>query len=244
MTRQDQDLLESERSKRNAAMIDLLGLDQSWTHERVLERLVEAAEHLLHDHDCDFHGHEEIAVCIVEGKRYAALVAAAHRKHYEDTKANMTTSIPSEPKPHSIIDHPDVIDLKIEATLCQLLEDTPAFALTLSGRQLFRTGVPKSLYDHLTMKHIVSEMFKEDTTISIILWMERFLAMLLDDPVVYPMLRTVDDVWIAKADEYGIRTRTFEMLLGTHILETAEFRALVRVDRNTMTVEPSRIQSA
>lgn len=40
-------------------------------------------------------------------------------------------------KLHSIIDHPDVGDLQLEATLAGLLEDDGSFTLTTAGRALF-----------------------------------------------------------------------------------------------------------
>ena len=40
----------------------LLDADTPWTVVDVLKKLADAADHLLHHHDCDCHGHEEIAV--------------------------------------------------------------------------------------------------------------------------------------------------------------------------------------
>jgi hypothetical protein len=40
----------------------LLVADTAWPLRDVLARLADAADHLLNDHDCDTHGHEEIGI--------------------------------------------------------------------------------------------------------------------------------------------------------------------------------------
>lgn len=49
----------------------------------------------------------------------------------------MTIQKQDDPKPHSIIDNPDVEDLQLEVTLAGLLEDNGSFTLTAAGRALF-----------------------------------------------------------------------------------------------------------
>lgn len=50
----------------------VLGMDQPWPLQDVLAKLMEATDHLLTDHDCDLHGHEEFRHAIIVGKKYLA----------------------------------------------------------------------------------------------------------------------------------------------------------------------------
>lgn len=49
----------------------LLGMNQAWTLADTLDQLVEAARHLLVDHDCDQHGHELVRGAALRGAEYA-----------------------------------------------------------------------------------------------------------------------------------------------------------------------------
>lgn len=49
------------------------GADQTWPLIDVLEKLAQAADHLLKDHDCDQHGYEEVEVCVAKAREYAAI---------------------------------------------------------------------------------------------------------------------------------------------------------------------------
>jgi hypothetical protein len=62
-------------------LIALLRLDQPWPLRDVIAKLVGATEHLLSDHGCDEHGHEETRRALIEGlawiKAYDAQATAA-----------------------------------------------------------------------------------------------------------------------------------------------------------------------
>lgn len=53
--------------------------DQVWPLRSILEKLVKATDHLLRDHDCDTHGHEEFAYA-----RDAALAILDNDKQYRN----------------------------------------------------------------------------------------------------------------------------------------------------------------
>jgi hypothetical protein len=46
--------------------------DNAWPLRDVLARLADAAEHLLHDHGCDLHGHEEIRRAVIRAREIRA----------------------------------------------------------------------------------------------------------------------------------------------------------------------------
>lgn len=56
--------LQEQRDKLHLA----LAMDIPWPLPDILAKLIEAAEHLLRDHDCDYHGHESYRVAIEYGK--------------------------------------------------------------------------------------------------------------------------------------------------------------------------------
>lgn len=41
-----------------------------WPPRDVVRRLADAVDHLLHDHDCDAHGHEEVKRCLDEARTW------------------------------------------------------------------------------------------------------------------------------------------------------------------------------
>lgn len=53
-----EELLEKAEAKLDFYLL----IDRPWTTPDVLKKLADAADHLLREHDCDCHGHEEIAV--------------------------------------------------------------------------------------------------------------------------------------------------------------------------------------
>lgn len=58
----------------------LLGADTPWPTTDVLAKLADAGDHLLHAHDCDTHGWEEIGRAVtVARERLAAYAAKARR---------------------------------------------------------------------------------------------------------------------------------------------------------------------
>ena len=66
-----EDLMVFDLAQEVIRLRDSLRLAEPWNIDSVLARLVEAAEHLLDDHNCDGHGHEEV--------RYAAEAAKVIR---------------------------------------------------------------------------------------------------------------------------------------------------------------------
>lgn len=51
---------------------ELLQLDTPWPLRDTVEKLVEATEHLLQDHDCDAHGHEVYSLAAQLGRKWLA----------------------------------------------------------------------------------------------------------------------------------------------------------------------------
>lgn len=49
----------------------LLGMNSAWPLADTLDQLVNAARHLLTDHDCDQHGHELVRGASLRGAEYA-----------------------------------------------------------------------------------------------------------------------------------------------------------------------------
>jgi|GEM_PF-4536728 len=70
--RPDLDALIAERDRLRAA----LGFDQPWPLRDVVARLVEAAEHLHSDHQCDAHGYEEVMEAVSVARRYLSILGA------------------------------------------------------------------------------------------------------------------------------------------------------------------------
>lgn len=59
-----------------ARLRNALGIGTPWPLRDVLERLADAAEHLLDDHGCDTHGHEGVRfACLAAGRIITALDA-------------------------------------------------------------------------------------------------------------------------------------------------------------------------
>lgn len=58
----------------------LLALDQPWSLLDVLGKLVNATDHLLHDHDCDHHGYEAIDAAKEAARRHLVLLRDILRK--------------------------------------------------------------------------------------------------------------------------------------------------------------------
>lgn len=54
-----------------AAFQGVLGTDQTWPLMGAMNRLAMASRHLLHAHDCDCVGHEEIALCCQKADDYS-----------------------------------------------------------------------------------------------------------------------------------------------------------------------------
>jgi Holliday junction resolvasome RuvABC DNA-binding subunit len=54
------------------AFADMLGYNNAWPAQDVLEKLLWATDYLLHKKDCDVHGWEEIEVCWQRGKEILA----------------------------------------------------------------------------------------------------------------------------------------------------------------------------
>lgn len=57
-----------------------MGADQNWPLADVLEKLADVAKHLLHDHNCDSHGHEEARAAGIKAREYALAVRTALAK--------------------------------------------------------------------------------------------------------------------------------------------------------------------
>ncbi len=75
------------RQKERDKIEDFLALSGPWPTCEVLKTLVLAAEHLLRDHDCDVHGHEEIARAAKVGReRLEALGIKLESKEYIHAK--------------------------------------------------------------------------------------------------------------------------------------------------------------
>lgn len=51
------------------AVFDLLAMDTPWSLVEVLSKLVAATNHLLYDHSCDAHGHEEYRTAALRGEQ-------------------------------------------------------------------------------------------------------------------------------------------------------------------------------
>jgi hypothetical protein len=63
----------AEKAERAAAqMRDDMGMSEPWPVVEVLRKLSDAAEHLLHDHDCDHQGHEGISDAKTRARQLAA----------------------------------------------------------------------------------------------------------------------------------------------------------------------------
>lgn len=60
--------VELELAKERNRLRVIAGMDQPWPLTDVLEKLLEASEHLLQDHDCDVHGHEEFKIACLRGR--------------------------------------------------------------------------------------------------------------------------------------------------------------------------------
>lgn len=75
-----QALANETRARAEAAqeMREHLGGCESWPVWDILDRLADAAEHLLGDHNCDSHGYEEVQHCRDLARDYAAKLQAAH----------------------------------------------------------------------------------------------------------------------------------------------------------------------
>ena len=132
-----------------------------------------------------------------------------------------------------LIDNPDVIDLKIEATLSGLLTDDDTFRLTLAGRQMFSSQLPQALFSDTITKRMISEFLGDKSEISIIAWMEMFLNFALVDAELFDILNTAELAIIAMAEIHSLRTRTLEMLIGALVLNNAKLYGFVHIDQTT-----------
>ena len=64
-------LAQVERAeKAEKEVIQIRKLDNAWSLHSVMETLIEASEHLLRDHDCDIHRHEELQAAIESGQKW------------------------------------------------------------------------------------------------------------------------------------------------------------------------------
>ena len=114
-----------------------------------------------------------------------------------------------------LIDNPDVIDLKIEATLSGLLTDDDTFRLTLAGRQMFSSQLPQALFSDTITKRMM------------------FLNFALVDAELFDILNTAELAIIAMAEIHSLRTRTLEMLIGALVLNNAKLYGFVHIDQTT-----------
>lgn len=69
-----------------AALEEALALRQPWPLRDAVAKLVEAAEHLLRDHACDRHGHEELAAAMHYAAELLPKIDNAQRVLLEVTK--------------------------------------------------------------------------------------------------------------------------------------------------------------
>lgn len=77
---------ESDDARRRR-VLDALGMSRPWPVTDVLDKLADAAEHLMVDHDCDQLGWEMVNDCIGRGRGYAAALRAALGKPPDDGAA-------------------------------------------------------------------------------------------------------------------------------------------------------------
>lgn len=67
----ERDTAKAELAAARAELTRLKGLDQSWPLADVLDRLAEGVEHLLDEHCCDAHGHEQWVEGAARARVYA-----------------------------------------------------------------------------------------------------------------------------------------------------------------------------
>lgn len=73
----DVDILLLEAAEEIERLHAALGMDQPWPLPDVLAKLIEATEHLLKQHDCDAHGHEEYRAAADYGHALMLVLRAA-----------------------------------------------------------------------------------------------------------------------------------------------------------------------
>jgi hypothetical protein len=55
---------------------DVMAMEGHWPLHDVLEKLADAADHLLKGHDCDAHGHEVVQQAAIEARRIVGVIKA------------------------------------------------------------------------------------------------------------------------------------------------------------------------
>lgn len=68
---------ERARTAERDRLLSVIGMDSPWPLHDVIGKLVEATEHMLADHDCDCHGHEEFQIAARRGRELREAIMAA-----------------------------------------------------------------------------------------------------------------------------------------------------------------------
>ena len=77
---------------------EVFGMSEPWPLNDILAKLVEATQHLLDDHNCDTHGHEEFRHAASGGKACLSRIQSALRRDDSPVETSAWQSIETAPK--------------------------------------------------------------------------------------------------------------------------------------------------
>lgn len=102
------------------------GMDTPWPLRDVLAKLIEATEHLLDDHACDTHGHEEYRAAVNAGKKLAEQRASQPPSAVPKFKVGDSVRISR----YIGIDRPET---DVPRTVLEIKPAAPEYVLTVPG---------------------------------------------------------------------------------------------------------------